>query len=140
MTDDETLSDEQLVEIRAKLDRTPIIPFTTDKTERGVARVQMRDLRWAVHTLLDLLAEVERRRAREAALLKIARTIDYIDRDATGEIITESLYITDCPLCHQRITGPVDHEWRQPPLPKLGHRNDCPVLQARALLGEETQP
>lgn len=64
------MTDEQLEEIRQRLDHTPAVPFTV--LEPGVARVTMGDLRRIVHTSFSLLCEVERLRDENAALREIA--------------------------------------------------------------------
>src|SRR5258706_5895270 len=69
-----------------------------------------------------------------AAWRGIGRKLDAIDRDATGAIVTDSLYVTDCSLCHRRITSPDMSEFGG----QRGHRDDCPLLVAPAPLASES--
>ena len=130
------MTDEELAAIREQLQKVRVYPSRT-----GEDRCTLDAPVSFAQDVLRLVAEVDRQqkliialRENRQELLRIAREVDRIGRDATGAIVTASPYITDCPLCRQRITGPVDHESRHPPLPKLGHRDDCPVMLARALL------
>lgn len=75
-----------------------------------------------------------------AAWRAIGRILDHVGRDATGAIVTYTRFMTDCPLCHQRITGPRElydgSHWPTPMRP-LGHAEGCVIVKARTLLGLE---
>ena len=126
------MTDEEAQAIKARWNWNLVDALPTGSQAKADVRALLSERATLIEERAALLAEVDQWRA-------IGHTLDLIGRDATGALVTDSLYITDCPLCHKRITGPVDDEPRWPSLPKLGHRDDCPVVKARAVL-EGTQP
>lgn len=106
------LSDELLAEIRARAttphsDRWTLMEIAEHDTQATVDRTA-------------LLAEVDRLRAREAAMRDVLQEVVTVDERGTYIHTYDDGYYADCPYCGATSREP-------------GHRPDCLITKARAV-------
>ena len=142
MATNEPMTDERLSEIRARVKNAWAIQALGPANMGDLEPWQLQSIAVAyVDDVADLLDEVERRRAREAAALAIVREV------ATEDTLAYEGDAGDdyrCVFCGGHFDWRDGYEHTVPmreqmdDIPRaLIHAPDCPVTKARALLADE---